>query len=117
MRQAFRPLDHGCVIPGDPLSYLACIDVQKLRIRSEELSTRGCGARSKAGACQLRPSEEWIGYRLRQRRTERQIFRINLVDIYRSVGGSAKSEMIASCSNVANADSHVVGELLLDIDR
>src|SRR6266571_1838882 len=117
LRQAFRPLDHGCVIPADPLGYLARIDVQKLWIRTEELSAGERSTRTKAAACQLWPSEEWIRHLLRQRRTEREIFRIDLVDIYRSVLGSAESEMIASCSNVANADRHIAWELLLDISR
>src|SRR3989454_1887151 len=116
MRQTFRPLDYGCIVPAESLSHLAGINVQKLWIRTQELSAREGSARSKAGACQLWPAKKWIRYRLRQRRTKRQIFRIDLVDIHGGIDRSAESDAIASCSNVANFDRHTSGEFSLDID-
>src|SRR5262249_24794359 len=118
VRQKFRPLDHGRVIPAESLGDLTLIDVEELWIWTQELGAGNCSTGTEAAACQLRPSDEGIRYRRRQRgRTKRQILRIDLVDIDRSVRGSAEPEMITSGSNVANSDCHIVRELLLDIER
>src|SRR5262249_37582890 len=45
MRHTFRPLNYGRVIPAESLSYLACIDVQELRIRTQELIAENHSAR------------------------------------------------------------------------
>ncbi len=62
-------------------------------------------------------AEERVRQRLVQRRAERQVLRVQLVDVDADVVGAAQGEIVAACTNVAHRPRPRVPKLALEVDR
>ena len=84
------------MIPGSCTARLAIPDVAELRIRSQQLPPGNCGRGGERS--RLGNAEKRVGYLLSQRGAERQVLRIELVDVDKRRGRSAVAQVVAARS-------------------
>src|SRR5206468_5135213 len=83
---------------------------------AQQLSARDRGRLRERS--RLRNAEERIRDLILQRRAEREVLRIKLVDVDETVAAAAQPEMIAARAHVANRHGGAaIGELPLKVDR
>ena len=91
-------------------------DVIELRERAQRLSARDRGAGDVESLSRRQP-EERVRHWIVQRRSERQMPWIELVDVQLRVGGPAEQEVATRRAGVLEPDGDAAAELTRDVDR
>src|SRR6266849_9581784 len=110
MREALGPFDDTGVVPTETLGYLPSVDGLELREQPKERRARQ-GRRRRQRRRDIGIPEERIRHLLIERRSKRQIFRIELVDIYRRVDRAAERQVVAPRADIADVDRHPARQL------
>ena len=90
-------------------------DLFELRKWAEQLASRdGRPGRQRA---ELRSAGEWIGDLLLQGGAQRQVLRVELVDVERGIDGAAQGQTAATAADVAEGERDATRQLALDVGR
>ena len=116
VRHPLGQLNHAGVVPIDAFGGLQHQHVAELGERPQQLAARDVRLRrQRSGAGD---AEERIGNRrIQRRRPQRQVLRIELIDVDRAVHRAAERQVIAARADVAGGQRQIGAELALDVRR